>query len=228
MPAYLVTEPYEGNGGVVFAKGNIQARRQGANEYSDGEIKGMSVRRAKHLDQYEASRCVPASELIHDGWHFECSGCGVHIDEYALEHNDRYRLWTPDSVIGYTHSTVYCDAACEASDKAETAKRKRREDRIIARMSKFVLAKFPDAELISADGYRRSVYCYCPMSGDGYKVWGFDIPFMYPGAQYGPGSLTYRREVYGGKRLSWSCAGGDVEVFRAWMADSACNPHKAC
>jgi len=56
MKAFIVNEPCEGYGDVFFAKFAIEARKQGANEFNDGELAGMTCRRCPQLDDKQGDR----------------------------------------------------------------------------------------------------------------------------------------------------------------------------
>ena len=81
MKAFAVTEECDNNGSIMFAATNIEARRRGADRYNDGELRGISCRRAPWADRFAESGKVPAKVMIAHGWHFDCCGCGATIDE---------------------------------------------------------------------------------------------------------------------------------------------------
>ena len=87
--AYAVTEDFEGMGGIVFARSNIEARKWGAREYNDGELGGMTCKRVPWADRYASERDIPISAMVDVGWHFECHGCGRRIDtDLAYTYDD--------------------------------------------------------------------------------------------------------------------------------------------
>src|SRR4051812_28465441 len=106
--AYAVTETYENTGRIVFADRPIDARKIGAGEFNDGQLGGLSVRRAPWADRFGTARALPARVCIDEGWHFECSGCGATIDSDWL-----YERHLPLSgVIGSSIGNVYCCRRC--------------------------------------------------------------------------------------------------------------------
>jgi hypothetical protein len=139
LRAFAVTETCEGTGGIVFARHNVVARREGACQFSDGDFHSVECRRAPWADQFASDKIVPVSAMIWAGWHFECTGCGRRIDEdlpSAWENevapgepikgaNLRYARWNPDHVIGYQHSLVFCRRACQVAYDKEEAEKKR-------------------------------------------------------------------------------------------------------
>lgn len=100
--AYSVTETTEGTGGIVYAKTNAQARREGSQQHGDGDFYGWEARRAPEfdgMDPHGPSR----EELFDHGWWFDCEECnrraqhdsgGVSVAGgfYCEDHADFY-LW---------------------------------------------------------------------------------------------------------------------------------------
>lgn len=76
LKAYIVTEPEENIGGVIYATSDIEARRRGADEYSDGELGGMSCRRAPELDDKRGDKRAITLHLLAMGWWFESAAIG--------------------------------------------------------------------------------------------------------------------------------------------------------
>lgn len=231
--AFAVTEPNESNGGIVFAKSNIHARKIGASEWNDGDLGGMSCRRASWADQYRDSG-VPVSDMVGHGWHFECCGCGIRIDEDISDWRDRvrngdtfaemlqtarrYRKWTPDRIVGVQDGLVFCDGQCSNDYAERESERKRRQDRWLARFRKIILRRFPDAQFVENDTYRARPHCYVAQTKGRWRVEQVFMPFNFPGAQYGPASLDYNPRSYsrGKEKPAYTCAGGDVEAFKAY------------
>ena len=77
LKAYVVTEDTEGTGGVVYAKTNAQARREGSCQFGDGDFNWGSARRAPEFDTF-APEGPPKSVMFEHGWWFECEECGMH------------------------------------------------------------------------------------------------------------------------------------------------------
>lgn len=71
MKAFIANEPYENRGDVFFANHNIVARRMAADELNDGELVGMTCRRAPGLDHLEGDRRAIVWELLEMGWWFD-------------------------------------------------------------------------------------------------------------------------------------------------------------
>lgn len=76
LKAYIVTEPEENTGGVIYAKSAIEARRWGADLYSDGELRGMSCCRAPALDDKRGDKRAEMQYLLAMGWWFESAAIG--------------------------------------------------------------------------------------------------------------------------------------------------------
>lgn len=101
LKAYKVTEPCEGAGGIVFARFNAEARRNGACEHGDGDFDSVECRRAPEFDQY-APGPVPDYALSDHGWFLWCKcGCGRKIEDGRIVVTDGYdddgeRDWESD------------------------------------------------------------------------------------------------------------------------------------
>jgi hypothetical protein len=71
LKAYIVQELDEMTGGVVYAKTNAQARREGAAEYACGEFHGVQCYRAPEFDGLERDPRARVRLLLDRGWWFE-------------------------------------------------------------------------------------------------------------------------------------------------------------
>jgi hypothetical protein len=90
LKAYAVQEEDEGTGGIFYAEHDIVARKAGANEFGDGDLHGITCRRAPWADEYAPGPC-PLLVMIDHGWWMECHGCGIRIDsdmEYIPDEAD--------------------------------------------------------------------------------------------------------------------------------------------
>jgi hypothetical protein len=92
--AFKVLETGDGTGGIVYAKTNAQARREGAQQFGSGDFFGVECSRAPQFD------------LFADGWWMECEECGAHARTdsggvdlvsgfYCSEHADVYAWRVP-------------------------------------------------------------------------------------------------------------------------------------
>ena len=70
MKAFTVQEPHESSGGIIFANHAIEARREGANLWNDGELHGMTVRRAPEIDGMQGDKRAINTALLNRGWLF--------------------------------------------------------------------------------------------------------------------------------------------------------------
>lgn len=231
LKAFAVLEKEENTGGIIFAERDINARKAGANEYADGEITGVTCRRAPWADQYADTGKVPVRVQVEAGWHYECSGCAVRIDEYLYDRyepegeqeNEKmaltYNGWTPADIVE-DGQMVYCQEACRAAYKRERAAIEAQELRHRNRLEHFLRRRFPDIALINRDTFRGRVHTYCRRGIDGkIRLDQANIPFDYPGMKHGPGDLHFERSRYrhDRRRLTYNCAGGDVDTFVAWL-----------
>lgn len=214
LKAFIVTEPEENIGGVVFATSAIAARRAGASEWNDGELGGMSCRRAAWADKYADSRIVPAADMIAEGWWFECN-CGHRINLDNLEE----RGLPLSGVIGSQNSMIFCEKACQDFYLARKARLDAAGATAIAMLEEIVLKRFPDADL-SASGN----HVYCTEHDDGAIIYEqVIVKFGFPGMRIGAAEIRLQREYgcYGPVRPQIYCCGGDRDAFEAWAASSA-------
>lgn len=227
MPAYIVTENDENTGGVIFAKDKRTAMRIGASEYGDGDVDYVTATRAKSLDCYEGTG-VPARVLIADGWHFECHGCGMRIDDTSL-----YDMRLPVSgVVGIENSAVYCCHTCRMEHLAREAAIKAYGIAFLDMLRDVVRARFGDGVEFVANG-RRSDHFYIQRNAVPLVVEEAHVGFNFPGMEIGPAQLDYRHEGLNGRNLVgpvkpyFTCCYGDREAFEAWAGTKQTAPCKS-
>ncbi|HEU4682958.1 MAG TPA: hypothetical protein VFS39_00465 [Nitrospira sp.] len=202
----MVQEIDEMTGGIIFAKSAIEARKIGANEWNDGELAGMTVRRRKDLDQFAGSG-VPFSLLIDEGWWGECTGCGGHIDEWFLYD----RGLTSSDVIGTLNAAIFCCQSC----KDEYAARKDREDQagreFLKRLCDIVRRRFPNANAVTPE------YVYAAEFDGVVTIRQAVVSFEFPGMKIAAAHLRYDPgHGIGPSQPYYTCASGDREAFEAW------------
>lgn len=226
LRAFAVTENDENNGAIYFAKHDIVAKKWGANEFADGEISYVSCRRAPWADPY-IGKPLPVSVMIDNGWHFECHGCGMRMDEDEL----RERHLPVDGVIGTQHSAVYCSSRCRRKHFSRRRRRQAEEQFAIETFKAIVRKRFAEVEFCDApeiDHWRHHARAdYRP----GEKGWIWQdvcVAFTFPGMKIAP--ATYRlpqrpwcgyghgNQFIGPLRPVYTCCNGDREVFEAYAA----------
>lgn len=236
LKAYAVNEKYESTGAIFFAKHDIVARRTGADEYGDGELSYVTCRRARWADHCAETGIVPVSLMVEHGWHFECSGCGVRIDEDLCYRDEddidepettdealRFKDWEPADIIGHQHSQVFCNQACMDADLAYRAECRRREARVIERFRAIILRRFPGVDFPDdRERYRGYAHAYVTKRNGRWHVQQVHVPFTFPGQQHGPASLDYDPDSswYARRKVRFMCAGGDKERFEAFAAET--------
>lgn len=214
MKAFIVQETDEGTGGVIFAKSNIAARKIGASEYNGGEIGGMSVHRAPGLDQY-AETGVPARVMIEEGWWFECSGCGMRINEENLSEDGR----PVSGVVGVMDSLVFCCALCH-EQWTETQRRKREAgDAFLAKLKQHAARRLGAVDFVAGE-FKEHVYV---VEVDGHLiVRQAVVSFKFPGMAVGPANLRYDEAHNDGPQpLVFYCCNGDKDAFEAFASARA-------
>lgn len=220
MKAYAVTEDQENTGAIIFADHAIVARKRGADEFNDGELRGISCCRAPWADGF-AGEPVPASVMIDHGWHFECGHCGARIDSDYLEDEDL----PVEGVVGTQSGIVYCSAVCEAGGNLERAIRADHQRRAIKAMSEFVRKRFPGVT-IHRDGNNKP-HAYASQRGSAWQVEQIVVSFDFPGMKIAPAQCRLDRSdsrnhgLIGPVKPYFTCCGGDVEAFETWAASPA-------
>lgn len=227
LKAFAVLEDGENTGGIVFAEHAIVARRKGASQFNGGEFEGLSCRRAPWADRF-AGEPIPISEMITNGWHFECCGCGATIDEDWL-HDEDLPL---DGVIGTQHSKVYCSEICECRDKLRNAIKRDHERRAIESLKAFVRKRFPGV-VFAAGKDNWKPHAYAAEDKNSWQVWQVVVSFEFPGMKIGPATCRIERgqqhdRFIGPVWPEYSCCAGDQGAFVAWAAspESRRSPEK--
>ena len=206
LKAYAVQNDFDGEGEIYFAEHDIAARRRGASDFGDGDISGMTCRRAPWADSY-APGPVPKLVMIDNGWRFECHGCGCHIDSdlEAYDDNDEPRKFQPVEIDG----AIFCAEECHQMDIADRAARSTCETAAINKLTAALLAALPDVTLTGKP------HAYAVKRDGVYvakQVW---IDFTFPGATIGPATYRYD-EIDEDPRVTVRT--GDLDAWNAWRA----------
>lgn len=220
--AYTVLEENEWTGGVVFATSNVEARRFGANEFNEGEFSGLTVRRAPNWDKYQDTG-VPISEMICDGWNFECHGCGSRLtDDWFYEQG-----MTPTQAVGVSGGSVYCCWQCEAEDRADRAARKAYGETFLGIIRDRLRKRF--GEVSFPQGTFRQHVLVRQQQGQ-FLVQHATVAFEFPGMEIGPAHARYDQqdvgftyhgsERQGPPQLLVLCCNGDREAFETFAAQT--------
>jgi len=224
--AYSVLETDEGTGGIVFASSRGQAVRRATARYFDGEEPETSCTRASWADVH-AGGPVPAGEMVEHGWRFECSGCSRTIDgdmrdlDGDLEEatGGLYQDWTPAAVIGTQDSAVYCTARCQEKDRIRKDKSRRMRDRAVARFTRILLDRLPDARPVDVEAYGGRPGAEFRDEDGVPLLQSVTVPFGFPGSHYGYAAIQYSpRGFHADRRISYVCPSGDAEAFDVFLA----------
>lgn len=200
LRAYEVQEDFEQNGGVYFARHAIEARRVGASEHNDGELRGMTCRRAPWADRY-APGPVPKLAMLGAGWWFECSGCTQRIDDGG-EDDDGEQMAPVE--IG---DAIYCSPTCRHQDLEDRAARKIGELAAIQEMRARLWARRPGVTFLGGD------HAYINRHDGELEVRQVIVWFTFPGATVG--RCTYRSDKVGEDPEVW-LARADEQAWNAW------------
>ncbi|HAT7594782.1 TPA: hypothetical protein JAW44_004590 [Citrobacter werkmanii] len=147
-------------GCVVFARSNVVARRNGANELGIEFGQVTSCRRMPELDKYAGEHKVPMKVLIEEfGWWQECTYCSSMVS--AEGHKER--VWDGQS--------IFCDKECQQNHQAQ--EERWRQERVeaaekLAEVKQIALTRFPGITNVHA-----------------YKEWdeGHRVYFNFPGGK---------------------------------------------
>lgn len=221
--AFAVQSKYDMAGDIYFATQAIFAKKAGANELSEGHIRGVQCRRAPWADKY-AGHGVPASVAVDHGWHFECYGCGQTVDS-DLEYKKGYSV---SGIQGTVHSAVYCSERCRSSKLKWDKKRKAQEDAAIADFQKIVLARFPEASFVEDTTFVGGQHAYVTRV-DKSGIWNREqvvISFMLPCLTVGAAQYRMdRSQRYGPPMAYYSCCAGDKEAFERYALSTKPRMH---
>lgn len=229
MRAFAVQEKDERTGGIFFAEHDIVAKKRGANQFADGDISGVTCERVPWADDY-AGRPVPAKLMIAHGWHFECSGCGVRIDEDELLD----RRMSVDGVIGTQWSIVYCGARCCRRDLSIKRRLEAEQLRAIDAFKAIVRKRFPDIEFVDQHenpNWQHHAYVTYRHGAKGWHWQQVAVSFTFPGMKIAP-ACYHRDEKYdfhgrpfiGPVQPYYTCCNGDREAFEAYAAATKVRP----
>ena len=220
MQAYTYRDAETFEGGIVFAKSNIEARRLAASRLHFDEISGINVNRREDLDKYYEAG-VPAKVLVSEGWYFGCDGCSMQIDEYNM---DDAHL-PIDGIVGFERRPIYCCHQCRIDHLTKAAARKAHGQAFLDMMRDFLREDLSGGD-VTLD--TREASFYVPEQDGPFVVAHAKLYFSFPGMEISSASLeynhsgAYNRILIGPVRPTYFCAAGDKEAFEKFYAD-----HKA-
>ena len=209
LKAFVVACPDHEHSAITFARSNIEARKWGASEWNDGELRGMSCTRIPGFDCYHETE-VPASEMVEIGWWFECSNCDRRIDN---DDDDENRI-IPSEVIGTQYSAVYCNAACRDEHLARKARERSAGDNFLAMIRERIKSRFGPVDFV-VGAFREHLFA---QEVDGVVlIRDACLSFSFPGQLIGPASVRYQpKYIVGPCRLEVFCCAGDAVAFEAF------------
>jgi hypothetical protein len=212
VKAYICIETYECQGGVVFAETNLAARKIASYEWNDGELGGLSVRRAPNLDKYYG-KGVPAWDLIvNHGWRWEgCCNCGQSLDYDDLEDVGK----DPTKVVGYDGCLVFCDQKCKDEYTKDEQEKDATGNAFLSAMIDRLKKRFGDIEIARTHHFttKRDGYCTTEQA---------IVDFDFPGRKYMHASWRYSNDNYRPCEklmpcsIRLTCSNGDIDTFEDW------------
>lgn len=210
LKAFIVQEDNEGSGGVLFAEHAIIARRNGANEYNDGELRGMTVKRAAHLDKYSPGP-VPWVEMFDMGWWIECSDCGTRICEDHDEEDEGSENGRRFNIVEHK-GHVFCRPACCENWKAEKVEIERIKRYVIARLQERIIRAMPGALILDSDRVEGN-HVYVPHGQWPLYPKEASVHFTFPGQRHG--TVKFKFNAPGETPRCW-VPRGDLNAFLRW------------
>lgn len=199
--AYCVRETEEHTGGIVFAKTNAQARREGAAQYSDGDFHSVECFRAKWADIYTPGP-VPILALVENGWWHECTGCGRRC---SYDEDDGGEPINPveDS------NGLFCTPACQVEFYREKTE--------IAYLSAVAIdtEKRRLSRILPGCVIAESAHVYTKVHHGVRYVHQIRLNFTFPGCAIGPASWGFNKV---GEQPYASVCNGDLAAWELWRA----------
>jgi hypothetical protein len=215
MKAYAVTDSYEGGGDIYYAVHAITARRAGADEYSEGNLSGVTCKRAHWADEFAPGPC-PKLVMIDHGWSFECHGCYSRLScDGVEEHDSDGRGHIDRNRFVELRGGVFCTAECRAKERSERARLKRLQRRAVNDLVSALSQKLPEARAIKRNKNRfANPYASVERQDDGsFVIKECIVGFEWPGMKDGHGTFGFRKA---GEEPYVEICRGDIPAWDAW------------
>ena len=205
MKAYSGVAEYDGSASTVFAKNNLQARKILSEEINGGELSGISVNRIRWADRFRDLGYIPKTELLEDGFWFECESCGNTISSASKECREAVDIG----------DSIHCSISCYVEDRDRSRIKKAMSDRVMLWAAHKLKAMYPRAvPILNTRMPYRSFSCLVDVGEAGPVVRQFILPFMWDD-DANHGYAHYRYE--GGEKPPYvSVARGDMDLFEKW------------
>jgi hypothetical protein len=208
MKAFAVQEDYEGTGDIYYADHAITAKKRFANEFSDGELNGVTCHRAPWADQFSPGPC-PRLVMIDNGWWMECHGCGIRIDsdlEHFLDDPEK-----PVEILKPVEDArgLFCTEECRDRHLADKSARQAAEEAARAAIEARLLDKIPGVTIAGR------THIYVVKRDDLYVPQQCRVAFDFPGSKIGPAHFGHN-EV--GEEPGVTVCAGDLAAWEAWRA----------
>lgn len=200
--AFVVQEIEEGTGGIVYAYTNAQARREGSQQFSDGDFDSVECHRAKWADEY-APGPVPLLVLLAHGWWQECHQCGLRC--YEAEDGEGNPI-TPVEENG----RLFCGAACQEAFHTERAEIAYLKEHAVAIEAARLEARYPGVTV-----FPDQAHVYTVRHGGVRHVQQLHLPFTFPGCTIGNAKWGFNQT--GPERTLWIC-NGDKKAWDEWRS----------
>lgn len=197
--AYAVQETCEGTGGIVFAYTNAQARREGSQEFSDGDFDSVECHRAQWADQY-APGPVPVLALLDHGWWQECHKC---YRQCSAEEDYEGHPIAPVEENG----RLFCSAECQTAFHRDNEEIAALTELAVAHEISRLLKAHPGVTILPDRHVYTTVH-------DGVRHVGqIRLKFTFPGCKIGPASWGFYNV---GEQPQAMVCYGDMDAWKAW------------
>jgi len=171
---------------IYFKERDIHARRDYADEFNDGELGGICIRRDRNLDRFGCVKNIPFWYLVHLGWSTACDECGESVDEDNLNN----RGLDPTGVVGTFFSRVFCSEGCHVLWKADDAERKHIEGQAIYNLEQHLYKLYGESITIGKTHAFSSCYAL-----KGRVIEQAYVNFTFPGQTIGECRINEKNVV---------------------------------
>lgn len=185
VKAYMVSD--DEHSVICFAKHNVVARREGANELGT-EFGSVRCERAAYADDFAEQGWVPPQVLLANGWWMGCRYCGNQVWEDGEDEDGN-----PAEPV-FEGQGVYCDQGCKDAEEHDRAERARLKQEVIDG----TLARWPEAEIIFANSHDKDRCVQFRFEGGKYPItWrlGEETMLITPGDLHAFRAWDYRQQV---------------------------------
>ena len=195
---------------VAFHKHRISAHREGARmlDMDSTEFLHYSTcRRSPEWDRYADTEEIPISEMVANGWWFECDHCGTRLDADLLYDEGK----DPNHITGMFvrgSGYAYCNQDCKDKEAYRIHVQKQTEATFIAEMKAKLEKDLGKYDLVYTD--KHHWYGHFDETSEA------SVYFEFPGMDIGPAEFRFRDNREEGEKYTLHCYNGDVAALNKW------------